>query len=603
MGQRIPEETVEHIRRSVDIVDIIQQYVSLKKQGRNYFGLCPFHGEKTPSFSVSPEKQIYHCFGCGAGGNVFSFLMDIEGITFIEAVKRLAPRANVDLSHVVDEHPTAERKETATMIAAHELLKKFYHHLLMHTNEGEEALNYLLQRGFTRELIEQFEIGYALPSWNAAVTFLANKGFSLPLMEQAGLIVKKSGEDLYFDRFRHRVMFPIHNHQGETVAFSGRALGNEEPKYMNSPETPIFNKRHILYHFHEARLPMRQKQQVVLFEGFADVIAAVRAGISHAVATMGTALSEEQARMLRRNASSVIVCYDGDRAGIDAALRASETLAGAGCYVKVAMMPDGLDPDEYVRRYGADRFRHHVLDASLSLTAFKLEYLKRGRHLQNESERLRYIEEAVKEISRLSNAIEADYYLRQLANEFSISMDALREQMMIYGKKQVEQKQERRETVVVPVKAKLLPAFQKAERMLIAHMLRDKAIAFAVQEAIEGAFNVEEHRAIAAYLYAFYEEGHEPDVSSLLERIHDPQLKRIVTELSMMPINEDISSAELRDYIQCVLNYPREQLLKQKEAQLRDAERQKDYERAKRIASEIIALRKSLHFGRRGING
>lgn len=604
MGQRIPEETVEHIRRSVDIVDIIQQYVSLKKQGRNYFGLCPFHGEKTPSFSVSPEKQIYHCFGCGAGGNVFSFLMEIEGITFIEAVKRLAPRANVDLSYVVDDHSTAERTETATMIAAHELLKKFYHHLLLHTNEGEEALSYLIHRGFTREVIEKFEIGYALPSWNAAVTFLTNKGFSLPLMERAGLIVKKSGEDSYFDRFRHRVMFPIHNHQGETVAFSGRTLGNEDPKYMNSPETPIFNKRNILYHFHEARLPMRQKQQVVLFEGFADVIAAVQAGISHAVATMGTALSEEQARMLRRNASSVIVCYDGDRAGIDAALRASETLVEAGCYVKVAMMPDGLDPDEYVRRYGADRFRHHVLDASLSLTAFKLEYLKRGRHLQNESERLRYIEEAVKEISRLSNAIEADYYLRQLANEFSISMDALREQMAVYGKKQqIERKQERRETVMAPVQAKLLPAFQKAERMLIAHMLRDKAIAFTVQEAIEGAFNIEEHRAIVAYLYAFYEEGHEPDVSSLLERIHDPQLKRIVTELSMMPINEDISSAELQDYIQCVLNYPKEQLLKQKEAQLREAERQKDYECAKRIASEIIAMRKCLHFGRRGING
>ncbi|MBW7649868.1 DNA primase [Anoxybacillus sp. ST4] len=604
MGQRIPEETVEHIRRSVDIVDIIQQYVSLKKQGRNYFGLCPFHGEKTPSFSVSPEKQIYHCFGCGAGGNVFSFLMEIEGITFIEAVKRLAPRANVDLSDVVDDHPSAKRTETAVMVAAHELLKKFYHHLLMHTNEGEEALNYLLQRGFTLEIIEQFEIGYALPSWDAAVTFLANKGFSLPLMERAGLIAKKSGEESYFDRFRHRIMFPIHNHQGETVAFSGRTLGNEDPKYVNSPETPIFNKRNILYHFHEARLPMRQKQQVVLLEGFADVIAAVRAGITHAVATMGTALSEEQARMLRRNASSVIVCYDGDRAGIDAALRASETLVEAGCYVKVAMMPDGLDPDEYVRRYGADRFRHHVLDASLSLTAFKLEYLKRGRHLQNESERLRYIEEAVKEISRLSNAIEADYYLRQLADEFSISMDALREQMAVYGKKQqVERKKEHRETVLPPTKSKLLPAFQKAERMLIAHMLRDKTIAFTVQQAIEGAFNIEEHRAIVAYVYAFYEEGHEPDVSSLLERIHDPQLKRTVTELAMMPINENISSAELQDYIQCVLNYPQEQLLKQKEAQLREAERQKDYERAKRIASEIIALRKSLHFGRRGING
>ncbi|MGX1901017.1 DNA primase [Thermolongibacillus altinsuensis] len=606
MGYRIPEETIESIRRSVDIVEIVSEYVQLKKQGRNYFGLCPFHGEKTPSFSVSPEKQIYHCFGCGAGGNVFSFLMEMEGLTFIEAVKRLAPKANIDLSHI-DDRPTANGTETAAMIAAHNLLKKFYHHLLIHTKEGQVALDYLLSRGFTREIIDQFEIGYALNSWDAATKFLASKGFSLQLMEKAGLVSKKEEDGSYFDRFRNRIMFPIHNHQGETVAFSGRIVGSGEPKYVNSPETSIFNKRKILYHFHEARLHIRQKQQAVLFEGFADVIAAVRAGIHHAVATMGTALSEEQARTIRRNAESVIICYDGDRAGVDATLRAAEMLAEAGCYVKVATMPEGLDPDDYVRQYGPERFKADVIDASISLTAFKLNYLKKGRNLQDESERLRYIEDAVKEISQLNNAIEVDHYLRQLANEFSISFDVLREQIKSYER--TRKKAQKKIEIPRPVaNTKLLPAFHNAERMLIAHMLRDKEIALTVQNAIQGAFNIEEHRAIVAYLYAFYEEGNEPDVSSFIERLPDSHLKGVATELSMLLINEHVSEAELRDYIQCVLDYPKWQMLKQKEEQLREAERQKDYKQAAMIASEILMIKKSLHsisssFGRRGIDG
>jgi DNA primase len=606
MGYRIPEETIESIRRSIDIVEIVSEYVQLKKQGRNYFGLCPFHGEKTPSFSVSPEKQIYHCFGCGAGGNVFSFLMEMEGLTFIEAVKRLAPKANIDLSHIED-RPTADRTEAAAMIAAHNLLKKFYHHLLIHTKEGQAALDYLLRRGFTREIIDQFQIGYALNSWDAATKFLVSKGFSLKLMEKAGLVSKKVEDGSYFDRFRNRIMFPIHNHQGETVAFSGRIVGSGEPKYVNSPETSIFNKGKILYHFHEARLHIRQKQQAVLFEGFADVIAAVRAGIAHAVATMGTALSEEQARTLRRNAESVIICYDGDRAGIDATLRAAETLAGAGCYVKVATMPEGLDPDDYVRQYGPERFKADVIDASISLTAFKLNYLKKGRNLQDEVERLRYIEDAVKEISQLNNAIEVDHYLRQLANEFSISFDVLREQIKSYER--TRKKVQKTIEIPRPVATnKLLPAFHNAERILIAHMLRDKEIALTVQDAIQGAFNIEEHRAIVAYLYAFYEEGNEPDVSLFIERLPDPHLKGIATELSMLLVNEHVSETELRDYIQCVLDYPKWQMLKQKEEQLREAERQKDYKQAAMIASEILMIKKSLHsvsssFGRRGIDG
>jgi len=594
MGYRLPEETIEEIRRAVDIVDVISEYVQLKKQGRNYFGLCPFHGEKTPSFSVSPEKQIFHCFGCGAGGNVFSFLMDIEGLSFVEAAERLAMRANVDLSHfALQEQPqrAAETNDTKKMIEAHELLKKFYHHLLINTKEGQEALHYLQTRGISSSAIEQFAIGYSPPAWDVAVKFLKGRGFSLELMEKAGLVIRKEDGN-YFDRFRNRIMFPIHNHHGETVAFSGRAIGEGQPKYLNSPETPIFHKGKILYHFHQARLPIRKQQQAVLFEGFADVVSAVQAGVGNAVATMGTALTEEQARILRRNAETVVICYDGDSAGMDAAVRAAELLAQAGCHVKIATIPDGLDPDEYIRRNGSESFHRNILESSRSLTAFKLAYLRRGKNLKNENDQIRYIDEALREISRLSSPVELDYYLRQLANEFSLSLAALEQQLARYKKKE-HATRERHVMRQQPLQKKLLPAFHNAERMLLAHMLRNRDVAFTVQQTVQGGFNIEEHRAIAAYLYAFYEEGNEPDVGALLARMPN-ELKPLVTELSMMLINENLSSQELNDYMKHVLNYPKWLKLKEKEQEKLEAERQKDFLKAARIAQEILEMKKQL---------
>jgi DNA primase len=599
MNYRIPEETIEQIRRSVDIVDVISDYVQLKKQGRNYFGLCPFHGEKTPSFSVSPEKQIFHCFGCGAGGNVFSFLMDIEGISFVEAVKQLASKANIELPDLyIENRPNTNQKanEIPKMIEAHELLKKFYHHLLVNTKEGQEALDYLLARGFTREMIEQFEIGYSLNSWDVAVKLLAGRGFSLHMMEKAGLVIRKE-DGSYFDRFRNRIMFPIHDHQGATIAFSGRILGEGQPKYLNSPETMIFNKSKILYNFHNARVHIRKNQQAILFEGFADVIAAVKAGLPHSVATMGTSLTEEHARILRRNVESVIICYDADMAGIEAAFRASQLLTEAGCYVKIATMPDGLDPDEYVNKFGPERFKADVIDASVSFMSFKMTYLKKGKNLQNESDQIRYVDEVLQELAKLSNPVELDYYLRQLATEFSLSLEALRQQLHHYRQSNRKQESSSFNKVAVTkqtTEKKLLPAFHNAERMLIAHMLRSREIAFTVQQAVQGNFNIEEHRAIVAYLYAFYEEGNEPDVSAFIQRLNDEQLKKIVTELSMLLINEDLSSQELNDYIKHVLNYPKWLKLKEKEAEKNEAERQKDFLKAAQIAKEIIEMKKLL---------
>ena len=265
---RIEDEKINQIREAVDIVDLIGEYVQLKKQGRNYFGLCPFHGENSPSFSVSTEKQIFHCFGCGAGGNIFTFLMDIEGYSFVESAKVLAEKGNVPLDVEINKDSKRSNMPAGAqqMVEAHDLLRKFYHHLLVNTKEGQDALEYLLKRGFTEETIEKFQIGYSLDSWDFVSKFLLKRGFPAEYMEQAGLIIFREKDESYFDRFRNRVMFPIMDHQGNTIAFSGRAMGDDEPKYLNSPETPIFNKSAILYNFHKARSHIRKKEQVVIFE-------------------------------------------------------------------------------------------------------------------------------------------------------------------------------------------------------------------------------------------------------------------------------------------------------------------------------------------------
>ena len=436
MLKKISEEKINEIRQASDIVDVIGEYVQLRKQGRNYFGLCPFHGENTPSFSCSADKQIYHCFGCGAGGDVFSFLMDLEGYSFQEAALKLAEKVNIDPGFALE--PEGRSKtvppDWQEMIEAHQLLCKFYHHLLVNTKEGQDALEYLLNRGFSSQSIDKFQIGYALNSWDFTYKYLTKKNFQPALIEKAGLIIRREQDGSYFDRFRDRIMFPIFDQNGNTIAFSGRSLGAGEPKYLNSPETAIFNKSKILYNYHLARPSIRKLQHAVLFEGFADVIAADRSGIENGVATMGTSLTDEHVSLLKKNVQSITICYDSDSAGIEAAFRASNMLE-TNCQVKVAIMPDGMDPDEYVKTYGEEKFRTEIIGSSMTLMSFKMFYYRKGKNMQNEGDRLRYIEQILKEISRLDKAVEKDLYLRQLAEEFTLSLEALKEQERQYGDK------------------------------------------------------------------------------------------------------------------------------------------------------------------------
>ncbi|PKG21796.1 DNA primase [Niallia nealsonii] len=603
MVGRIPEEKINEIKQAIDIVDVIGEHVQLTKQGRNFLGLCPFHGEKTPSFSVSPEKQIFHCFGCNAGGNVFSFLMDLEGFSFQEVAAKLASRANIDLGIDIAD---AEKKKNIPdslqqMIDAHDLLSKFYHHLLVNTKDGQHALEYLLNRGFTLPIIEKFQIGYSLSSWDIAVKFLAKRKYDGTLMEKAGLIIKSDKENKYFDRFRDRIIFPIMDRNGNIVAFSGRALGDSHPKYLNSPETPIFNKSSTLYNFFSARSSIRKSQQAVLFEGFADVIAASRSGIENGVATMGTSLTDEHISILKRNSQTVTICYDSDSAGIEAAFRAGQLLTKANCQVKVAVLPDGMDPDDYVNQYGEEKLQNEILHNALPYMSFKLMYYRRGKNLQNEGDKLEYIEKVLGEIAKLEKIVEKDLYTRQLSSEFSISLEALQQQeRQLADSLQINNSNKSISTPVKQYSVKkqvksLLPAYQTAERRLLAHMLKSEDIAFKVQEYLQGkTFNIDEHQAIFTYLLAFYESGQSSDISSFINFIADNELKRMVVDIEMMDINEELSNQELMDYMKQLLNYDKIVEIKEKKLKQKEAERQQNYVEAAKIGMEVLLLEKSL---------
>ena len=321
---RIPEETIEEIRTKTDIVDLIGEYIQLTKRGKNWFGLCPFHGESTPSFSVSEDKQIFHCFGCGASGNAITFIMDLENRSFIESIQKLAERVDVGLDMMpAQSGGYTEQQAFKPMLEAHALAANFYSHILLNTVEGEKALEYLEKRGFTRESVEKYGIGWALDDFSALSGLLKRKGFAMQEMEQAGLVIMKDDGTDYFDRFRGRIMFPLWDDSGSVIAFSGRSIaeGKEVAKYLNSPETPIFEKNKVLYNFHNARLNIRKTGKVILFEGFMDAISADRVEVGNGVAIMGTSLSDAHLLKLKRVAKQLIICCDGDEAGWEAAKR------------------------------------------------------------------------------------------------------------------------------------------------------------------------------------------------------------------------------------------------------------------------------------------
>ncbi len=424
MAGMIPEEVIDNVRSAVNIVDVVSRYVQLRKAGKNLFGICPFHDEKTPSFSVSEDKQIFHCFSCGRGGNVFKFLMDLEKISFPEAVRRVAEFGNVPLDdkYVKKSPKSAYSATQSEMIGLYEKAAELYHHVLVNTQLGEKALAYLKKRGITEADMQDFDLGFAPADQDLLLSFLKEQQIDQKQMQDSGLFIETADGSLK-DRFFNRIMFPIKDNNGKIVAFSGRSLvkDDQHPKYLNSPETSIFNKGKVLYNFSQARPEIVQKKTVILYEGFMDVIAAHRAQVANGIATMGTSLTEDHVRALKRVASRVVICFDGDEPGQRAIAKAIALIKQTSdLQISVIFIPDNRDPDEYVRDKGVESFQKLMNQTGESSTAFLLKFDRMGLNLANENDQLEYLKKALQRIGELNDALEQDLYLNQLAEEFSI---------------------------------------------------------------------------------------------------------------------------------------------------------------------------------------
>jgi len=473
MARRIPDETLQAIRDRISLVEVVSAYVSLKRAGRNHIGLCPFHGEKTPSFTVSDERGLYHCFGCGESGTVFTFLMKIERLEFLDAVTQLAKRAGVALPERGEDDPAARRREQ--LYAANACAERFFRETLA-SAVGAAARSYLADRGLTRDTIMRYGLGFAPAAGTALASYLSAQRVAPELARQAGLLGRTDDGRVY-DRFRGRVMFPIRDRRGRTIAFGGRTLGTDQPKYLNSPETPLFRKGEGVYGAAEARDAIRTADRVVLVEGYMDALVLVQEGIPYTVATLGTALTAAQLRLLRPLGGeqlAVYVFFDGDRAGRQAALRAFGVCAEAGVWARAAFLPEGFDPDSYTRQHGAAA-TVALLDAAPTLVDFYFDSrLPPGASLP---QRTRVADDVRRILAQVRDDLQFELLARQAAARLGLSESVFRRGQATVGASPAR---------AVPAAA--VPSTWPAEeRLLIELMASDRAVAQtpAVSAALE----------------------------------------------------------------------------------------------------------------------
>lgn len=461
---RIPEETVERIRQASDILEVINDFVSLKKRGSNYIACCPFHNEKTPSFNVNPVRQIYKCFGCGKAGDAVRFVMDIENIGYGEALRYLAKKYGVEIE---EQEQTPEellrQNERESLLIALNFAKTYFQELLQKTDEGKSiGLSYFRERGFTNPTIDAFELGYSLDQWDGLLQEGTKRGYNPDMLEKAGLILRKEGEGggkaKTFDRFRGRVMFPIHNVSGRVIAFGARILktdknqpGGASPKYLNSPETTVYHKSQVLYGIYQAKQAIRQEDVCFLTEGYTDVISLHQAGIKNVVASSGTSLTTEQIRLIARFTPNVTILYDGDAAGIKAALRGLDMVLEEGLNLRLLLLPDGEDPDSYVHKVGADAFKAYIKQHSQDFIDFKA-----SRWLTEAGDdplkRAEGISDVCASITRIPDLLKRQTLSQRVAQVFHVSeqsviseINRLLRKQQDQGRKEEERQQQRAE--------------------------------------------------------------------------------------------------------------------------------------------------------------
>ena len=528
---RYSEELIEEIRSSNDIVDVISKYVTLKRSGRNFFGLCPFHKEKSPSFAVSPDKQIFHCFGCGAGGNVIHFISKIEGLDFKDTLELLANRVNIELPTLdnLEDDKTARLKSKVYEI--NKIAAEFYHENL-YKPTSKQAQEYIKKRKLDNRTLKAFLIGYA-GNFNELYLLLKQKGYTEEEM-LASSLVKRTENGGYMDSFRKRLMFPIQDVRERVIAFGGRVLDDSKPKYINSPENIVYSKGRNLFGLNVAK--KHDTRKIIIVEGYMDAISLYQRGITNVVASLGTAMTEAQGRLLRRYSEQVILGYDADGAGQAAILRGMEILQNLGCDIRVLQIEGAKDPDEYVLKYGPERFQKCVENA-ISLVEFKVKVLLKELNIENTNDKIKFLNEIAKILAKVTNQMEREIYVDKIAKEYKISKEAIYAEVnkLMYKDSQGSKKLEKRVVTMVPKEEKensVSEAVLKRENLVIYLLINEYSKCY---EKIKNLITLnyiqdDTNKQILKKMYEEFEKGNS-NTSQLLDWFQDEKVISHITEI------------------------------------------------------------------------
>lgn len=538
--EKIPYDQIINIQRKVNIVDVISGYLPIEQRGKNYFAICPFHDDHNPSMSISPEKQIYTCFVCGASGNVFNFVMNYEKISFVEAVAKVASIAGINLS-IKAPHKSRNKDDTySKFYGMYELANKYYQNNIK-TLYGKTAISYLKKRNIDESVIKEFEIGLSLND-NNVTKLLKNKGFNEDDLIDIGICGKK--DDFVYDVFRNRIMFPIHDSDNKVVGFSGRIYnGESESKYVNSKESVIFKKGKILYNYSRALNEAREKKQIIIVEGFMDVIRLYTIGIKNVVATMGTAITKEHADLIRRLSKNVILCFDGDSAGQKATISALQMLENIGLEPKIIRLEDGLDPDDYIIKKGKEKFQNHLINAMSSLQ-FKLYVNKEHTDFNDYKQISNYINSVAKELEKIDDKVVYELTIKNLSKETGVDIDTINSLLKNIPKKKPE-------LITKPLKVKK-SKYEMAEEYLIYYMLRSKEAILQYQNDV--AYLTNKNLAmIAIKILDFYEKKGYINVTDFTLFLEDNDvLINEVLKIDSFDLPDEVDVNVIKDYVKTI---------------------------------------------------
>ena len=522
---RFSSDLLEEIRNRCDIVDVISEYVHLKPAGKGFKGLCPFHGEKTPSFMVSPEKQLFHCFGCGEGGNVFNFLMKYEKINFFEAVKMLAKKSGVSLP-VDEEKENILNRQKEKLYKLNNLAANYYRECLFKTNQGKKIINYLKKRGINDTSVEKYRLGYAPPGWDALTNFLKKKGYTYEELIKAGLIKKSKIEGKYIDYFRDRIIFPIFHLSGRVIGFGGRVLDDSLPKYINSPETLVYNKGSNLYSLNFAKEDIRKKNYIIIVEGYTDVLITQQYGFNNIAASLGTALTTKQIDLIKRFTDTVLIAYDADSAGNMATLRSLDLLVKAGLEVKVIALPQGYDPADFLIKKGRKPFQN-LIDRSLSLIDYKLKLLYSNYSIKTIEGKVKIIKGILPTLSVIGNEVELRAQTKKISEELKLSEEAILIELKRY-------KRGAKDSPHNFIKLNSESGNIKAEKILIGCMLENEKIAQDILKKLKAKdFSVLLHRQIVIAIEKNLKDDKIIDSQKVIDCLNDDKAAKLISKILM----------------------------------------------------------------------